>query len=281
MFQDLDDTLQRLLSDPVMAASFNDLLNAEVSFETPDRNYAPSQATLNLFLYEVKENRELRDNTLTTTNDPTDGFRLRRPPIRLDCAYLATTWSMHNGAARVAEEHTLLGQAMRWLSRFSVIPGVYLQGSLVNQAYPPPIHVAQADPNRDAADFWTAMGIAPRTAFYLLATITMDLDIEVEIPLVTTTIARYRQGTDSAAGEELININGFVFDAAGTPVSGADVSLAPDGKAVRTDGSGRYSFFRLRRGVPYVLTAGKPGLGQAARNVEVPSLTGEYDVRLP
>jgi hypothetical protein len=34
---------------------------ADVSFETPDKNYTPSQSTLNLFLQDVKENRELRN----------------------------------------------------------------------------------------------------------------------------------------------------------------------------------------------------------------------------
>jgi hypothetical protein len=280
MFQDLDDTVQQMLADPVMVANFSDLLNADVSFETPDRNYAPAQPTLNLFLYDVKENRELRENVLTPRNQPSDGYRLRRAPLRLDCAYLATTWSNRNGAAKVAEEHALLGQAMRWLSRFAAIPTVYLQGSLVDQAYPVPLYVAQADANRDAGEFWMAMGIAPRTAFYLLATIAMDLDIEIETPLVTTTIAWYGHVGD-ATPEELININGFVFDAAGTPVSGATVSLAPDGGVVETDAAGRYAYFRLRRGTQYLLTAGKPGLGQTARNVEVPSSTGEYDMRLP
>jgi hypothetical protein len=280
MFQDLDDSLQRMLSDPAMAGRFADLLNADVSFETPDRTYTPAQPTLNLFLYEVKENRELRDNTLVARNSATEGFRLRRPPLRLDCAYLGTTWSNRNGPAKIAEEHTLLGQAMRWLSRFPAIPEVHLQGSLIDQAYPTSLYVAQSDPNRDAGDFWMAMGIAPRAAFYVMATIAMDLDIETETPLVTTTIAWYRKADGSDAPRELININGFVFDPAGRPVTDAVVRLAPDDAVARTDATGRYSFLRLRRGGQYVLTADKAGVGQAARAVEVPSISGEYDVRL-
>jgi hypothetical protein len=57
MIRDLDDTLKAILDDP---ASPTELRNADVSFEAPDKSFAPAQATVNLFLYEVKENRELR-----------------------------------------------------------------------------------------------------------------------------------------------------------------------------------------------------------------------------
>ena len=38
--------------------------------------------------------------------------------------------------------------------------------------------VAQMDPNKNAGDFWFALGIPPRPAFYLVATIAMDLDLK-------------------------------------------------------------------------------------------------------
>ena len=279
MFQDLDDSLTEVLDDPAMKPAFNELFAADVSFETPDRTYTPGQTTVNLFLYEVKENRELRDNVLVQHNDATEAFRLARPPLRLDCAYVATAWSLTNGPAKIAEEHQLLGQAMQWLSRFGEVPEIHLRGSLIGAPYPALLHIAQSDPNRDAGDFWMAMGIPPRAAFYVMATIPMDLGLETEVPLVTSTFARYDHG--ASGPEEFVSINGFVFDAAGNPVDEARVDLAPDGTTTTTDTGGRYTFRRLRRHVQYSVTAGKPGQGQATRAFEVPSLTGDYDVRLP
>ncbi len=281
MFQDLDASLQDLLRDSWIPAAFAELSNADVSFETPDRNYAPNQLTLNLFLYEVKENRELRENVMIQRPDAASGFKLARPPLRLDCAYVATAWSTRNAAARIAEEHELLGQAMQWLSRFGSIPAEHLVGSLFASDVPTLLHVAQTDPNRDAGDFWMAMGIAPRAAFYVMTTIPMALDLELDVPIVTTLIARYPNEDEPGKPFEFININGFVFDPGGTPLSEAQVRIAPDDASTISDRTGRFTFRRLRRGVQYSVTAGKPGVGQATRQVEVPSLTGEYDVRIP
>lgn len=281
MFQDLDASLQDMLGDLWIPTTFAELRNADVSFETPDRNYAPGQLTLNLFLYEVKENRELRDNSLIPRNDASGGFKLRRPPLRLDCAYVATAWSTKTAGAQIAEEHELLGQAMQWLSQGGSIPNEHLVGSLLASDIPTLLHVAQSDPNRDAGDFWMAMGIAPRAAFYVMTTIPMDLGVELDVPQVTTTIARYAPADGSGPARELININGFVFDAGGNAVSQAQVQIAPDDATTTTDAKGRFTFRQLRRGVLYSVTAGKAGVGQGNRSVEVPSLTGEYDVRFP
>src|SRR5512146_992616 len=129
MFQDLDATLEQMLNDPAMPPGLADLLGADVSFEAPDRNFAPALPTVNLFLYDVKENRELRNAEPVIQN--VGGVILRRrPPIRVDCSYLVTAWSNATGRSQVIEEHRLLALALLWLSRFTTIPEIYLQGSL-------------------------------------------------------------------------------------------------------------------------------------------------------
>lgn len=285
MFQDLDASLQNLLRDIWVPAASTALDGAEISFETPDRNYAPSQLTLNLFLYEVKENRELRENVMIPGPDSASGYKLRRPPLRLDCAYVATAWSTKNAAVKIAEEHELLGQAMQWLSRFNSIPEGHLAGALQvalqETATPTLLQVAQTDPNRDAGDFWMAMGIAPRAAFYVLTTVPMDLGVELDIPIVTTTIARYPDPNGAGVPRELININGFVFDPGGKPLAEARVQLTPGEDTATTDRAGRFTFRHLARNTPYTLTAWKAEVGPGTRQFEVPSMTGEYDVRIP
>jgi hypothetical protein len=238
MFQDLDSTLTAILNDPAMPASLINLGNAAKSFVTPDRNFAPGQATVNLFLYEVKENRQLRDaEPIVERIGPT--FVQRPPPLRVDCCYLVTTWSSQGGAVGVAEAHGLLAQALLWLSRFPTVPSTYLQASLANQLYPPPTLVAQMDGHKNLGEFWFALGIPPRPAFYLTVTIAMELLLQIDGPLVTTTVAENLQTDQAGSGEFWIQIGGTVLQGAPPrPVAGATaevVAINPAGTGVRVD----------------------------------------------
>lgn len=175
MFQDLDLTLKGILGDAKPPA---ELRGAQPSFLTPERGYAPSENTVNLFLYDVKENRELRD-PVPIVEQKGEAFIRRRPPLRVDCSYLVTAWSTAEKEVKVKEEHELLGAAFLWLSRFPTIPEEYLTGTLADQPFPPPTLVAQMDGTRNTAEFWSALGIPPRPCFNLVVTIAMDLGVEV------------------------------------------------------------------------------------------------------
>src|SRR5215467_3283062 len=103
MFELLDASLQNLLDDPAVGIPFPELLNADISFITPEKGYAPGQETLNLFLYETRENRELRD--LTPIFDQINGVSVkRRPYLRVDCSYMVTAWSKKSGADKNSAE---------------------------------------------------------------------------------------------------------------------------------------------------------------------------------
>lgn len=198
MFQDLDSTLEAMLKDPSMPASLVNLKNADKSFVTPDKNFAPAQATVNLFLYEVKENRQLRDPEPIVEKVGTT-FIQRPAPLRVDCCYLVTAWSSQAGAVGVAKAHELLSQSLLWLSRFPTVPSTYFQGSLANQIYPPPTLVAQMD-HKNTGEFWFALGIPPRPAFHITVTIAMELGTQIEGPIVTTTITDYRLSDQPETG---------------------------------------------------------------------------------
>ena len=281
MFSDLDSTIARLLHDAPQG-ELPELRNSEVSFETPDFNFAPAQDTVSLFLYEVKENRELRDPTPVVERAGT-GFVRHSAPLRADCSYIATTWGTGAaGAVRVASEHRLLGQALIWLSRFPTIPAQYLQGVLASprRFYPLPTMVAQMDPNQHAGDFWTAMGIAPRPAFYLVVTTELPLSFPTEGPLVTTADAGYLQPGQPASREEWLSFGGQVRDAGGAPVPGSSVVLDPAGRMEVTDADGHFRFDKVAAG-GYTLQARAPGHPDVSRAIQVPEPSGEYDVQFP
>ena len=178
MLEDLDSSLAALFD---AAAAPEALRSADVAFDTPDKDYRPTQPTLNLFLHEVIENRTLRDEARVMTRVG-DTYTSRLPSMRVDCTYLVTAWSVQSAGLKAAEEHRLLGLALRWLGRFPVLDERFLRGSLSTppQPYPLSTVLARTQEGRSNGEFWTALGIAPRPALSLTVTITVDPYDEIE-----------------------------------------------------------------------------------------------------
>jgi hypothetical protein len=277
MFHDLDITLRTILND-VEAPS--QLRNTDVSFETPEQNYRPGQATVNLFLHEVRENRDLRDPE--PFFDLVNGEYVRRlPPLRVDCSYLVTTWSNETAGVKVAEEHQLLGEALGWLSRFSIIPNRYLQGTLVGQPYPPPTLVAQMDGTSSLGEFWNALGIAPRPAFTLVVTIALELGVEHPVgPEVIT--HRIDLGGHNGGGQEThYAIGGTVrTSGSGEIIEGATVTIQELGYSAQTNAAGQFYFSGLAAEA-YTLHVNAEGFGDMDVAVQVPGTAPHaYDIHL-
>lgn len=278
MFQDLDTTLQALLDDST-APTF--LRNADVSFETPDRNYRPAQATVNLFLFEVKENRTVRDPQPILAL--VDGqYRRTLPPLRVECAYLVTTWSNQTGPVKIMEEHELLGQALAWLSRFDTIPDRYLQGTLVGQPYPPPTLVAQMEGKQTLGEFWNALGTPPRPAFTLSVTIALDLAVaQIEGPPVVTHELRFRGTEDRNGVVRVFAIGGVIKEVGSNAVIvGATVTLQEVGWTTQSDAAGRFRLSGLAAG-HYTLAVSAAGYAGSQRLIQMPDpSTNAYDFQL-
>jgi Pvc16 N-terminal domain/Carboxypeptidase regulatory-like domain len=285
MFRDLDDTLRNILDDP---AAPDELETADVSFEMPDKNFAPNQRTLNLFLYEAHENRELRD-PVPIIEKVGDTYIRRRPPLRVDCSYMVTAWSNQTGAQRVAEEHRLLSQALLWLSHFPIIPPKYLPAVWKNpdelnyQPFPLPMWVGQMNGVKEPGEFWTALEQPPRPSLNLMVTIAMDLGVEVpEGPLVITKDMRLLQKNKPTTQERWFQIGGTIFAAISPPneVSGAQVRLVERNQTVVTDAQGRFTFTLLLAG-NYTLEVSKVGFTTTTKNIVVPGASLDaYDVVL-
>jgi hypothetical protein len=287
MFHDLDTTLENILND---GGAPLQLRNAGVSFETPDKNYTPQHpdSAINLFLYEVKENRKLR--TSEPIIEPSaSGLVKRQPSLRVDCSYLVTAWRDGViGATKVRSEHRLLGQAFFWLSRFPIIPERFFAGVMAGQPYPPPTMVAQWDVARNQGEFWTSLGIPPRPYFNLIVTIAMDLELSTHEYPVTATITNYQQVNLPESTEVSVNIGGHVIRRSGNTnfeIADAWVSLETSTgeflQATTTNSSGQFIFERLTPG-QYQLKARTVGFPEKTSPLfDVPSPSGQYDLMFP
>jgi len=174
MIDDLDRSIQTLLEVGLPSALVEQMT---ISFATPDDQFPPSSVSLpaiDLFLYDVRENRELRSNEWQIVHRDQEAFRQLPPELRIDCSYLVTTWASETSPTRAQDEHKLLGEAMMALSRHPTLPGNVLQGRLVGQE--PPLPTATLQPGRlqSIGEFWQAMGGKPKPAFDYTVTIALQ-----------------------------------------------------------------------------------------------------------
>jgi hypothetical protein len=286
MFHYLDDTLKNILDSAPPNRADDLFINADISFETPEKGFAPKDGdvAINLFLYEVKENRELRQPG--PNRELFNGQSVRqRAPLRVDCAYMVTAWSNINNQDNVANAHRLLGQAFNWLSRFPAIPKRYFpqpnlpqDSGIPYQPFASPTMVAQMDGAKSAGEFWHALGIPPRPYFNLVVTITMDLDQQIEDSIVTTISSSYQAGQSASADEHVI-IGGTVRNKSGSTVADTWVRLEPLNLTQVTDASGRFIFNNVMRRGGLTLRARASGGREVERPIEIPSVTGEYDLK--
>lgn len=183
MLDDLDKTLEKLLKQELPSALADRI---SISFATPDGEF-PTKVQLpaiNLFLYDVRENLELR-NTEWFVERHSDGTATRkRPPVRIDCSYFISSWPVDPADAQT--EHRLLGEVMKVLLRYPQIPPEFLQGTLQGQQ--PPLRVEGLRPSQlqTMGEFWQAMGGKPRAILNYTVTLSVNVhEISEIVPLVT------------------------------------------------------------------------------------------------
>ena len=167
MIHDLDKSLKDLLQ-----TMKDDGYIQEISFATPDDQFGPSLPAVNLFLYDVRENNELRSNEWSSKWRRQHPGDQQLPPVRVDCSYLVTAW-----AGDIAEEHHVLGEVMRLLLSHPKIPEGNLKGSLENAELPLPTTALQPGKLQSPNEFWQALGGKPKAAFDFTVTIAMPAQI--------------------------------------------------------------------------------------------------------
>lgn len=179
MIRDLDLTIQELLETRAQVGS--ELAGADVVFDLPDADWRAGlgQLTVDCYLYDLRENAELRtqEPLLQRSADGSRAGRVR-PPARVDCSYCITAWSTATDDP-VLEEHRVLSQVLRIILANASIPADVLQGSLATQIPPYPTIIAAADGIRTQPDFWGALDQQLKPSLNYVVTLAMMLDDEL------------------------------------------------------------------------------------------------------
>jgi len=276
VIRDLSATLEAVLTDPALTADFPELAASTVTFERPTDTFSPSSTSLDLFLFDIRENLELRTNEPQVERIGREVV-VRQPPRRIDCSYLVTAWPV-GGTELPLQEHRLLSQALQVLIRNPTLPAPFLVGQLVGQEPPLPTVVPEVDGLKSAAEFWTSMSNQLRASFTVSVTISVPALPSTTGPIVTTKVGGFAPGT-LRIDETLRQIGGQVIDGAGNGVEGAIVDVLDAGLRAVTDAEGRYLLSRVPAG-NCTLRVVAVGFQVATKGVPVPGSPHDYEITL-
>lgn len=290
MIDDLDEALRKLLIREMPIRNGE----VDVKFDQPKREWSArvSRPTVNLFLYDARENQKLRQaQPLWDIFQNPDGTVTRqRKPVRLDLHYMLTAW-----AAEPEDEHRLLGRALMALFRCSSLPEDLVPESLGRQPAPISFLVAQYDELRNATDIWNVLDNEMRPGIALVVTLALDPYAPIVAPLVRGRELRFgpsrrpwRQILDQENDPECSWTVGGTLRSKGPldsrPVrlvlveKGLDVRLVPEGPG-GPEGSwrARFAIGSLRAG-DYTLEVAVEGRETLRYPITVPS--PDYDLEI-
>jgi hypothetical protein len=276
MIDDLSLTLKAVLQDPSLAAPFPELAAADVVFDRPLDPFTPPKTTIDMFLYDLRENVELRSNEQEV--DFVNGQAVTHPAaLRLNCSYLVTAWPV-GGVDLALQEQRLLAQVLRVLSRYPTIPDNFLQGAMIGQDPPLPMVTLHPDALKNLAEFWSSLGSKLKASLTLTVTISVPVYPDITDFIVTTHTTGYAPGL-TAAPESLMHVGGQVLDGAGKGVSGALVDILDAGLRQTTNDSGQFDFIAVAPGA-HTIRAVAPGFQPLTQPLTVPGRPEDYVITL-
>lgn len=276
MIDDLSRTLKAVLHDPSFAVAFPELNGAEIVFDRPLDPFTPPSTTVDVFLYDLRENLELRLNEVTTSRVG-DQIVTHPAALRLACSYLVTAWPV-GGADLPLQEHKLLTQVLCVLSRYPILPSTFLQGKLVGQDPPLPMVTLHPDALKNLAEFWSSLGSKLKPSLTVTVTISVPVYADVTDYIVTTHETSYAPGFDSLP-ETLLQFGGRVVDGISLPVMGALVQLLDMGLQEQTDENGQFNFANVTAGT-HNLRVAATGFKLQSQAVTVPDMPNDYVIQL-
>ena len=190
MIHDVDATLKELLLQKMPL----DVSAVDVLFDMPNRDWSGrvTKPTLNLFLYDARENHELRSHQRSLVRNGAVGSE-REGPVRMDLTYLISAWTTD-----VSDEHQLLGRVLTTLLRFPLLPDDVLKGSLSTQPLPVQVWIAQPERMPNPWDFWGNMENRMKAALNVVLTVSFEPNQAQDVRLVTTSTVNVHQISQSA-----------------------------------------------------------------------------------
>ncbi len=152
VIHEVDVALRSLIEREATAGT-----EVEVVFDAPTKDWAGRRnvPTIDVYLYDIREDLRRRERGLINEYDQRDRVRARHlPPRHFKLSYLVTAWTQ-----RPEDEHRLLSALLSCFLRHDAMPAEFLTGPLADLGLPVAITVALPPPeDRSFADVWSALG---------------------------------------------------------------------------------------------------------------------------
>lgn len=203
-----------------------------VHFDIPSKQWLETlvHPTLNFYLFDIRENTDLRQTDWLPSQSNGRSSTRRMPPRRFDLRFMVSAI-----ADDVETEHQLLWWTLRTLLQHPELPpkdwkekweglSSEVTAQLESLESPLPTRIGDKEDSARLLDIWSALDAPPRPALVYIVTVPMDLDITQHPPLVFTRTLRYRDTVDEAPPDEWHHIAGTVTKD-GAPVAGAVVTV--------------------------------------------------------
>jgi len=302
----LDQLLFRLFRSRIVGLS----ADPQVRFQPPDDDWRAAVPTiadasghpavsLNVYLFDLRENRKLRHNERERTDIGFDSY-ITQPPRRVDCHYLISAWSPVTPSPMVEpafDEHALLADAARVLGESDPLdpvtlcaatrpglPAVPVPAELVGETLP--VTLLPVEGFLKLGEFWGTMGQHNRWKPCLYAVVTVALkDVPVRSGGIVTTALMHTRTTGHPESEEtFMHIGGSLRASAAINapvVPGAWVELLTGANVRRqvvvSDALGRFVFVQVSPGSYRLRYAAQGFTAQLSAPFTVPSPSGSYD----
>lgn len=182
MIPDIDEILRKLLIREIPIQD-NEV---DIVFDQPKREWSSrlSKPTINLFLFDLRENLRLRGSEqYSTTALPNGTTEVRRNPVRMDLRYLMTVW-----IKEPEDEHLLLSTALMALLRNPFLPRDLLTERLQSQPTPVPLDVATFPPEIGPIDKFSEMWGVLDNEMHPGVLVTVTLSMDPYNPLIYTQV---------------------------------------------------------------------------------------------
>ena len=243
MIADLDETIRKLLIEEMPVKNGE----IEIQFDQPTREWSAklSRPTVNLFLFDLRENNQLREHRWQRVRDENGTVTQKRTPMRIDCHYMLTCWGNDP-----ADEHRLMTRTMLALFRFPVLPEDRLVGQVQNPPYEIQAALARHDRLTNPAEVWSSLDNELRPSVSYIVTLALDPWSEVTGPMVKSfelntgqarNLPRFATLDPEDTRNQLSFIGGTVRSGkGGDPQAGIQVAIKGTGFLATTGPDGRY-----------------------------------------
>ncbi len=220
------------------------ILDNDINLILPKKEWVDSPSTknpkVNIYLFEIKENLELRENEWQTIHSVNGSVQKKKPDVRIDLFYIMTFYgqtpeSSNAVIGAVEEEQRYLSEVLSIVYNHDYIPQEFFidnEGNPILNVPDIPISVTRPKflEGEGGVQLWSAIDQYVKPAIYIKVTIPISLEQQIEEAMVLSKIFQYgfyKNKEYIPSDEENIDFAGIIINSATTPIPipGASVEL--------------------------------------------------------